>query len=160
MPCPNCSRETAPESYFCAWCNVLVADGNGGTKAGLFVRFMALVIDPLVAVVLYVGAIALFGSMSADLGALVAVLLPLVYFVWFLMLLRRGLTPGKKLLGLQVVRAQTGAIPGFGTMFVRETFGRFLSGLIFGLGYFWAIVDRNGQAWHDRIAGTVVVRRR
>ena len=160
MTCQNCSKETAPESYFCAWCNVLTADVRGGTRAGLFVRFMALLIDPLVAFVLYFGAIALFGSMSADLGVMVGVLLPVVYFVWFLTLLRRGLTPGKKLLGLQVLRAQTGAIPGFGMMFVRETFGRFLSGLAFGLGYFWAIVDRNGQAWHDRIAGTVVVRTR
>lgn len=158
MACPNCSREVAPESYFCAWCNKLVADAKGGTRAGLFVRFMALAIDPLIAVVLYGGAILLFGSMSPDLGVMVAVLLPLVYFVWFLTLLRQGLTPGKKMLGLQVVRAQTGAVPGFGTMFVREVFGRFISGLFLGIGYFWAIVDRNGQAWHDRIAGTVVVR--
>ena len=158
MPCPNCSKETAPESYFCPWCNVLVANSRSGTRAGLFVRFMALVVDPLVALALYFGAIALFGSISSDLGVMVAVLLPIAYFVWFLMLLRRGLTPGKKLLGLQVVRAQTGDNPGFGTMFVREIFGRFISGLFLGLGYFWAIIDKNGQAWHDRIAGTVVVR--
>ena len=59
-----------------------------------------------------------------------------------------------------MVRAQTGDIPGFGKMFVREVPGRFVSALVFGLGYFWAIIDRNGQAWHDRIAGTVVVRTR
>ena len=86
----------------------MVANVRSGTRARLFVRFMALVLDPPVAFVLYFGAIAIFGSISSDLGAMVGVLLPLVYFVWFLMLLRRGLTPGKKLLGLQVVRAQTG----------------------------------------------------
>ena len=160
MTCPNCSKETAPESYFCAWCNVLVANVSSGTRAGLFPRFIALVLDPLVAFVLYFGAIAIFGSMSSNLGVMVGLLLPLVYFVWFLTLLRRGLTPGKRMLGLQVVRAQTGDIPGFGKMFVREVPGRFVSALIFGLGYFWAIIDRNGQAWHDRIAGTVVVKTR
>jgi uncharacterized RDD family membrane protein YckC len=27
-----------------------------------------------------------------------------------------------------------------------------------GLGYFWAIWDKDNQAWHDKIAGTVVVK--
>jgi uncharacterized RDD family membrane protein YckC len=45
-------------------------------------------------------------------------------------------------------------------MFVRETFGRFASGAFFGLGYFWAIFDKNAQGWHDKLAGTVVIRRR
>lgn len=56
------------------------------------------------------------------------------------------------------MRQQTGAIPGFGAMFVREVFGRFLSGLVSGVGYLWALIDKNGQAWHDKLAGTVVVK--
>jgi uncharacterized RDD family membrane protein YckC len=27
-----------------------------------------------------------------------------------------------------------------------------------GLGFFWIAIDDNSQAWHDKIAGTVVVR--
>jgi len=38
--------------------------------------------------------------------------------------------------------------------------GRFLSGLFLGLGYFWALFDRNAQAWHDKLAGTVVIQKR
>jgi len=75
-----------------------------------------------------------------------------------LTLLPKGVTPGKKLMGLQVVNHQTGAIPGFGTMFVREIVGRFISGLGGGIGYLWAIFDKNAQAWHDKIAGTVVLK--
>jgi uncharacterized RDD family membrane protein YckC len=63
------------------------------------------------------------------------------------------------LLGLQVVDQQTGAIPGFGKMFLREVVGRFLSGLFLGLGYLWALFDKNGQGFHDKLAGTVVVKK-
>lgn len=115
-------------------------------------------IDPLIALILWGLAVGIFGSISEDLGGLVAIILPLVYFIWFLTLLRKGLTPGKKLLGLQVVNHQTGEIPGFGKMFLREIVGRFISGLFFGVGYFWAIFDKNAQAWHDKIAGTVVIK--
>ena len=96
--------------------------------------------------------------LSKDMGVAAALLLPLAYFGWFLSLLVKGRTPGKLLLGLQVLDAQTGRLPGFGKMFVREIIGRFISGLFFGIGYFWAIFDKNGQAWHDKIAGTVVVK--
>lgn len=44
-------------------------------------------------------------------------------------------------------------------MILRETIGKFLSGLVLGLGYFWAIWDKDSQAWHDKIAGTVVIKR-
>jgi uncharacterized RDD family membrane protein YckC len=78
----------------------------------------------------------------------------------FLMLLRRGLTPGKPQVGLQVGCAQTGALPGFGTIFVREVVGHFVSGIVLGLVCLWSIMDKSKQAWHDRIAGTIVVRLR
>lgn len=158
MNCPSCKKEITPDTFFCTWCNEFIPSPGKGKKANLFVRWIALVIDPLIAIALYLLAIGIFGSISKDLGAVVAVLLPLVYIVWFLSLLRQGLTPGKKLLGLQVVNHQTGEIPGFGKMFIREVIGRFISGLFLSLGYLWAIFDKNNQAWHDKIAGTVVLK--
>ncbi|MDP1858699.1 MAG: RDD family protein [Gemmatimonadaceae bacterium] len=127
-------------------------------KAGLFARWVALVIDPLIALVLYFGALALLSSVSGGVAGEAAFGLALLYIIWFLSLLRRGTTPGKRVMGLQVVRTQTGDIPGFGVMFVREVVGRFVSGVFLGLGYLWAVFDMNGQAWHDKIASTVVVR--
>ena len=158
MDCPSCRKEIIPDSFFCSWCNVFIPSPEKGKKANLFARWVALVIDPVIAVALYFIAIGIFGRISEDLGIAVAVLFPLGYFVWFLLLLRKGLTPGKKLLRLQVVNHQTGEIPGFGKMFLREIIGRFLSGLFLSLGYLWALFDKNGQAWHDKLAGTVVVK--
>jgi uncharacterized RDD family membrane protein YckC len=42
-------------------------------------------------------------------------------------------------------------------MVLRESFGKTLSGIFFGLGYLWALWDRDSQAWHDKIAGTLVI---
>lgn len=86
-----------------------------------------------------------------------AVLLQLVYFLWFL-LLSEGKTSGELLLGLQVVGHIRGKMPGFARMLVREIVGKFLSGLFFGLGYFGVIIGRNSQARHDKLVGTVVLK--
>jgi uncharacterized RDD family membrane protein YckC len=159
MNCPSCHKEVVADSYFCTWCNIFIPSPEKGKKANLFARWVAWFLDPVIAVLLYFIAIGVFGAMSHDLGITMAILFPLAYIIWFLVLLRQGLTPGKKLLGLQVVNSQTGQIPGFGKMFLREIIGRILSGLFLGLGYFWALFDKNSQAWHDKLAGTVVVKR-
>jgi uncharacterized RDD family membrane protein YckC len=161
MTCPNpaCGKDAALDAFFCQWCSVYLAVPAKGAKANLFARWLALALDPLIGWVSYLFAIAVFGTVSSSLGWLMAFLFPVVYAIWFLSLLRQGMTPGKKLLGLQVVEQNTGNIPGFGKMFLREIVGRILSGLIFGLGYLWALIDKNGQAWHDKLAGTVVVKR-
>jgi uncharacterized RDD family membrane protein YckC len=158
MECPSCHKEITADAFFCTWCSKFLPSPEIGEKANFFVRWVALVLDPLIAVVLYLMAIATVGVISPDLGMAVAVLLPIAYFVWFLSLLRTGRTPGKLFMGLQVVHHQTGELPGFGKMFLREIIGRFISGLFFGLGYWWALFDKNGQAWHDKLAGTVVLR--
>ncbi|HAR50179.1 MAG TPA: RDD family protein [Smithella sp.] len=65
-----------------------------------------------------------------------------------------GRTPGKMLLGLQVVSADATMIT-FGTAFLR-TVGYFIS-FIYLLGFIWAAFDKRKQGWHDKIAGTVVI---
>lgn len=70
---------------------------------------------------------------------------------------RWGQTAGKKLLGLRVVRADGGPVGGGQALF-RETLGRLAAGFLLGLGYLWAVWDTDGQGWHDKLAGTVVVR--
>lgn len=158
MDCPSCDNEVVPDAFFCQWCDRFIPEPQRRKKANLFRRFMALLINLLIAVVLYVTAVGIFGGLSEDLGIFIAILFPAGYVVWFMLLLRKGLTPGKKLLGLQVVNHQTGRLPGYGKMFLREIVGRFLNRMGFGLGYLWALFDKNAQAWHDRLAGTVVLR--
>ena len=70
---------------------------------------------------------------------------------------RRGTSLGKSLLGLQVRNATTFAPVGFWTMAIRETVGKWLSGLLFGLGWFWILIDKRNQGFHDKLMGTVVI---
>jgi uncharacterized RDD family membrane protein YckC len=77
-----------------------------------------------------------------------------VFALWFL---SKGKTPGKWLVGMRVADKRNGNFPGLGRMLVREIFGKGVSSFFLGLGYFWAIFDRDGQTWHDKIAGTVVI---
>ena len=65
-------------------------------------------------------------------------------------------TPGKMAFHAKVVDARTGARPSVGQCLIRYL-GYFLSLLPFCLGYLSVAWDPRKQAWHDKLAGTVVV---
>lgn len=71
----------------------------------------------------------------------------------------RQATPGKMLISARIVDARTGAKPGLGQAIARYI-GYFISTLPFCLGFLWVGLDPRKQGWHDKIAGTVVVRPR
>lgn len=68
-------------------------------------------------------------------------------------------TPGKMAISAKIVDAKTGAAPSTG-QFIGRYLAYFLSGLPLGLGIFWVAFDGRKQGWHDKLAGTVVVRQR
>ena len=68
----------------------------------------------------------------------------------------RGSTVGGIVFDLQVVRLDGRAVD-WETAIVRAL-ACFLSLAVVGLGFFWIAFDDAKQAWHDKIAGTVVVR--
>ena len=65
-------------------------------------------------------------------------------------------TPGKMVMSLRIVDAKTGERPSTGQLIGRY-FGYFVSTLGLCLGYVWVAFDPKKQAWHDKLAGTVVV---
>jgi len=68
-----------------------------------------------------------------------------------------GASPGKLLLDLRIIDADSGAQPATPRLLLRYA-GYFLSLLPFGLGFAAAAFDRERRALHDRIARTRVVR--
>lgn len=66
-------------------------------------------------------------------------------------------TPGKMLFRAVIVDADTLQAPRVWQNIVRYL-GYFLSLLPFGLGFLWIGFDRRKQGWHDKLAGTVVIR--
>ncbi|HUF22306.1 MAG TPA: RDD family protein [Burkholderiales bacterium] len=66
-------------------------------------------------------------------------------------------TPGKMLYRARIVDANHGGKPSTLQYIVRYL-GYFVSVLPLCLGLFWVAWDRRKQGWHDKLAGTVVVR--
>lgn len=79
-------------------------------------------------------------------------------FATVLFWLYKSATPGKMAIAAQVVDAQTGDSISVGQAMLRYL-GYFIAILPLGLGIFWVAFDSRKQGWHDKIAGTVVVKR-
>jgi uncharacterized RDD family membrane protein YckC len=114
-------------------------------RAGFWARMGALLLDVILIGVI-VGAVLHSGRLHllllASYGAV----------MWKL----RGTTIGGIVFNLQVVRLDTRELD-WSTAIVRAL-SCFLSLFIVGLGFIWIAVDEEHQAWHDKIAGTIVVR--
>ena len=97
---------------------------------------------------------------------LVIVTLIIGYILWWLFTLSRGQTPGKQLLGINVIRAD-GRRSDWGWTFIREflvkglLFEAAADAVTFGLGslldVLWAFWDKDRQTLHDKIMKTYVV---
>ena len=81
-------------------------------------------------------------------------LLMLAYFIGFWTW--KGTTVGGIICQLRVVKVDGTPIR-FVDALVRGLSAIF-STIVLGLGFFWIVRDPERQAWHDRIAGTYVVR--
>jgi uncharacterized RDD family membrane protein YckC len=113
-------------------------------RAGFWIRMGALLLDALL-VGFLMGALHVYHLELLVLAAYGAVM-------WKM----RGSTIGGIVFDLRVVRLDGREID-WETAIVRAL-GCFLSLAVAGLGFFWIAFDAQKQAWHDKIAGTVVVR--
>jgi uncharacterized RDD family membrane protein YckC len=71
----------------------------------------------------------------------------------------RQATPGKMAIRAQIVDAGTGDKPSTRQLVIRYL-GYYVSMIPLFLGFFWVGFDPRKQGWHDKMAGTVVVRTR
>lgn len=71
-------------------------------------------------------------------------------FLWF------GGSLGKYLAGLRIEK-EDGQKPKLTDALIRYLVGYFVSGLFFGLGFWWILKDKKRKAFHDHFAKTVVV---
>ena len=99
-------------------------------------------------------AIMLAATGAVFLIVVLAFVAQALYLVLFTGL--KGQTPGKMFMNIKVVDEQ-GQVPGIGRAIMREVIGKFLSGLVFDLGFLWAAWDAQHQTWHDKVATTWVV---
>ncbi|WP_428312182.1 RDD family protein [Hydrocarboniphaga sp.] len=159
------------------------AADSGLEYVGFWARFVAFLIDSLLALLVISPLSALLpGNSSSQFTELlsagdlqsaislqqidivpgpaefvISYLLPLVAAVLFC--LARQATPGKMAIGARIVDARTGGKPTLGPLIVRYL-GYYVSIVVFFLGFVWIGLDSRKQGWHDKLAGTVVVRRK
>ena len=88
---------------------------------------------------------------------LISWVLPAIAIVLFWVY--RQATPGKMAISARIVDARTGAPPSKGQL-VGRYLGYFVSTIPLCLGLLWVAFDPRKQGWHDKLAGTVVVRPR
>ena len=120
--------------------------------------FNAVVVGATVAMIMIALTAYAASNKSVGIELLVAVaLIQVVYMIVFFHLLGSGRTLGKSVVGVRVGTKRDGKKPGLIIMLVRETLGKMVSGMLFSLGYFWAIFDRDGQGWHDKMVGSIVL---
>lgn len=99
------------------------------------------------------GAPASFIGMISQFIVLIGYTVYPIYFIG-----KKGATPGKSIMKIKVVKLNTVEPLNFVDALLRETVGKILSSSILAIGYFAILWDKNRQAWHDKIAGTIVVK--
>jgi uncharacterized RDD family membrane protein YckC len=128
-----------------------------GAKAGFWIRVLAFIIDSVILYVvnLIVGLV-LNPSTTGRSG--IQTLLGIIYFTYFWSASSTwpGQTVGDKLLNLRVIKTD-GTDLTIVQAFIRYV-GLFVSFLVIFIGVIWVAFDPNKQGWHDKIAGTYVVK--
>jgi uncharacterized RDD family membrane protein YckC len=92
---------------------------------------------------------------------LAIVTLGIGYVIWGLIVWGSGTTPALQVLGMRCWRPETGQVPGWWWMALREVVGRIVDGILSIITYLVSFIlmcsrpDR--RCLHDLIAGTVVL---
>lgn len=105
------------------------------------------------------GEVTMSGGTSgmAAILMLLSVVLTLAYFIWNYCIKqgKTGYTIGKGVLGIKLVKAETGQPIGAGMSFVRQI-AHFLDSLCY-IGYLWPLWDAKRQTFADKVIGTYVI---
>jgi uncharacterized RDD family membrane protein YckC len=150
----------------------VMAQGVSGAPTALEVhvtgrRVLATLVDGIVLGIVFTIMSILFGSSSAEGGAVSASLGGLASLVYFLIVVAYyillegylGQTVGKMLLGIKVVREGTGELPGLGGAAIR-TILRLVDGFFFyAVAFITVLISGKNQRLGDMAANTLVVRK-
>jgi uncharacterized RDD family membrane protein YckC len=139
-------------------------DNQNQEYAGFWIRVGASLIDTILLVII-IGPIltAIYGKsywldeafVQGFWDFVISYVLPAIAVVIFWVY--KSATPGKMATRLTIVDAQTGGKPS-PRQFVIRYIGYYLAALPLLLGLIWVGFDRRKQGWHDKLAGTVVLK--
>ncbi|MEH6556624.1 MAG: RDD family protein [Oceanicoccus sp.] len=132
--------------------------------AGFWVRVAATIIDSVLIMIVITPLFLLLGEQSYGAnGSIIPTAwdlalnycLPALAIILFW--IYKSSTPGKMIFKLKIVDAKTGEKP-TGRQLVGRYFAYYISILPFMLGLVWVAIDNKKQGWHDKLAGTLVIK--
>ena len=124
-------------------------------RAGFWIRFFALALDFFVFLIPMMIVVGHIRNEAAH--RIVTLLLLLSWLAYHVGLwTSKGTTIGGIVMGIKVVRLD-GRPLDFPVAIIRAL-ASVLSAFVMGLGFFWTGFTREKQSWHDKIAGTVIVK--
>lgn len=133
---------------------------------GFWARVLAALVDSVLLLVVLIPLLLLIyggdyvdpdrpGMFAGPLDFFLNIIAPAIAVILFW--IYRSATPGKMLVEAVIVDAQTGAPPTTRQAIVRYL-GYYVSIIPLLLGLIWVAFDPRKQGWHDKLAGTVVIR--
>jgi uncharacterized RDD family membrane protein YckC len=113
-------------------------------------RFFALLIDGIILGI--ITGVLVGGGKGA--GGVASFLVGAAYY-WYFLTQQNGQTPGKRMMGIRVIKVNGDPLQA-ADVIVRYI-GYYINSFVFGIGWIWALFDKDSQGWHDKLAGTYVV---
>ena len=126
--------------------------------AGAGSRFISCLIDFFIQVV--IGLFFLYISISSNdvtVAIMVASLYEFFSVAYFTYFFGNGQTPGMMAMKIKLIGTDGTYPVGYGKGILRML-GMIVSAMVIYLGFFWILIDKENQGWHDKIAGTYVVK--
>lgn len=141
---------------------------QGQQYVGFWARFIAFVVNSVIICIpiwvlmqvlgIQIDMAASMEELQAQLDRLqvVDLIVSMTFFIGLWVLTQSD--PGKMVFGAVIVDAETGAKPST-LKYVLRYLGYIVSMLPLFLGFFWIGWDARKQGWHDKLAGTVVIKK-
>ena len=114
-------------------------------------RFIALIIDGIILGVVTGLLVGNAGWGGGGLSFLIS-----LFYNWYFWTRQDGQTPGKMALNIRVIKKDGSDIEDADA--IIRFIGYYINSAVFLLGWVWAIFDAENQGWHDKLAGTYVVK--
>ena len=141
-----------------------IVDDQNQEYAGFWIRVGAAIIDSILLVIIIAPILTSIygksywlndslvqGTWDFIFGYVLPAIVVIIFWIY------KSATPGKMATNLTIVDAESGEKPSTGQFAIRYV-GYYLATLPLFLGIIWVGIDRRKQGWHDKLAGTVVIR--
>jgi uncharacterized RDD family membrane protein YckC len=132
---------------------------SSAEKAGFWIRVIAYIIDGVILGIVNEILSVTVGRASSGLASLISLVISLLYFSYLwsgASPLGAGRTVGMRIFGIRVIKTD-----GSDLTFVQglvRWIGLVISTIVIFIGLIWVAFDPNKQGWHDKIAGTYVIK--